>query len=522
MKKGNGFFKKVNELLVNAFPKKSKGRYRHAYLAVPFALSAYLVLLGYFAATPVTVSYDPAMHAEIVDPVIRSQIYPLSWSPLADTGYTYPPLFHWMAFLVSLLGIEPIVAVVFLGVILYAVFPLCLYLLGSFWSRKIGLLTAISGAVLANWSFVFLAGEYPQLLAMDLSAVFVYYYLRRDYVKSGVLLGLAFLSHPFVPVYLTLFVLLHSFAELARKDMKFFKTSLKCLAVAMVVASVWLPQYAMIVQNATTNQWRNVRWYYQPGFVGFDEVESFFGPATLARINTFVFLFSLAGAGVVAMGFRKRKNSGQPAPAAMFAMFALFAFTLVFSLFHVPGTQYKFPDMLSLAVPPLFALGLFYTIGKSRGLRGARTGILIVAACLLAYLAYSNGTIDINAYMSRQSSVSTDQAREAAHWLKAFDPEYSRIMKTGDDEMWFSVLSHKYAMDPMITDLEVLTENTKSQMNDRLAIEEKIKKAEPVSQLAEKYGIRYVITEGIANNVSEGRLIYEKNGIRIFEFPGQK
>lgn len=487
------------------------------YLIIPVVLSAFLLLFGYITTIPLTATYDPAMHSEVVDPVISTQIYPLTWSPLADTKYTYPPLFHWLAFLISRFGIEPVTAVIFLGLVLYAVFPFCLYLLGSFWSRKIGLLSAIAGAFISSWSFVFLAGEYPQLLAMDLSVVFIYYYLKRDYVKSGVFLGLTFLSHPFVPVYLTIFVLIHSFLELGRKNKDFFITSLKCLMIALVITSIWLPQYFMIIQSATTHQWRNVRWYYKPGFVGFEEVNSlFFSFTPMGRINPVIFILSLAGAGLILKkGFKNDKKGDKT------ALLVLFLFMVAFSVFHIPGTQYKFPDMLSIAIPPLSALGISYSSGKLNGSKRVKNLIVVLIALVFLFSAYNVGLVNLNFYSNKQKFVSTPYAREAGLWLRNYDPEYSRIVKTGEDEVWFSVISHKYAMDPMITDLEVLTENTKAQMGDREIIIEKINQSKAISGLVEKYEIRYVITEGFEASVSDGQLIYDKDDVKIYKFSGK-
>lgn len=484
------------------------------YLIIPFLLSVFLFCAGYYVATPLTTSYDPAMHAEIVDPIIATQIYPTSWSPLADTGYTYPPLFHWIAFVLSRTGIEPIKVVVFLGIVLYALFPLLVYFIGSLWGRKTGLLSALAGAGLMSWSAVFLAGEYPQLLAMDLSVVFLYFYLRRDFIKSGVFLGLVALSHPFVPVYLSIFIVVVSLFNLSRnfgKRNEIARNFVKCCGIALIIALIWLPQYFAITYSATTHQWRNVRWYYAPGFVGLGEIGAFFfsfGPD--GKISPIVFIFSLAGAGYI-LANRRRKNEDT-------AILTLFVFTVLFSVFHIPGTQYKFPDMLSLAIPPLSAVGAIILPGRlkvRKFFRKAAVSLLVFAAFFAMY-----GILISAAHPYRQTAVPAQNSYDAALWLRNYDPEYSRIVKTGDDEVWFSVISHKYAMDPMVTDLEVLTENTKRQMDDRGTIIERMNNSEPVSDLAGKYGIKYVITEGIGTGINEGKLVYEKKGVKIYEFPG--
>ena len=495
----------------------------NAYLIITVVFSAYLFLIGCISVTPVTTSYDPAMHAEIVDPIILTQLYPMTWSPLADTGYTYPPLFHWLAFLVSRFGIEPIAAAVAIGVILYAVFPIFLYRLGSLWGRKIGLLSALSGTAISAWSAVFLAGEYPQLLAMNLSVVFLFFYMKKDYLKSGIFLGLTALSHPFVPVYLALFVFICMLIEAAKKNRASCIFSLKCLAVALIVASVWLPQYVSIVQSASTHQWRNVRWYYRPGFVDADGLNSLFlsfAPGT--KINPVIFLLSLAGAGAILKESLKKGGKGNKNKiSGKTHLLALFLFTLAFSIFHIPGTQYKFPDMLSVSVPVLFATGVYHILAGIKNNGYAKGLFITLVAFVLLFSVYGIGGMVSSSYSYRQKAVSTDSAREAAMWLRSYDPGYSRIVKTGDDEVWFSVLSHKYAMDPMITDLEVLTDGTNAQMRDREIIVEGVVKGGPVSGLAEKYAIKYVITEGIEPAAGEGRLIYEKGGVRIYEFPGR-
>jgi hypothetical protein len=489
-------------------------------LAIVAVFSAYILAAGYVSTLPLTATYDPAMHAEIADPVIATQIYPLSWSPLADTGYTYPPLFHWVAFFISRLGFEPFAVVVTLGLALYAAFPLCLYLLGSLWGRKTALVSAIAGASMTGWSLVFLAGEYPQLLAMDLAAVFLYFYLKKDYPKAGASLGLVALSHPFVPVYLAIFVLINLAADVARKNKAACVFSLKCLAVSMVVTSVWLPQYLEIVQNATAHRWENVKWYYRPGLIGPDEINSFFFSfSEWGRINPAVFFLSLAGAGFVIAGFTKSKRKGKGSPVFRGGerLLFLFLFTLVFSVFHIPGTQYKFPDMLSLVIPPMSAFGLMHVHGKLRKSEAARGLLAVSVAFVFLFSAFNVGLINIHFSSHKQKYVSSEAAKEAALWLRSYDPEYSRILKTGDDEVYFSVLSHKYAMDPMITALEVLTEGTKEQLREREALVESIEKGASVSDAARKYGIKYVITEGAGDIPADGRLIYDKNGVRICE-----
>ncbi len=477
------------------------------YLLLVFIISAYLAFLGYYVATPLPITYDPAMHSEIADPIIATQLYPGTWEPLADTGFSYPPLLHWTAFLISLAGIEPIVAVIFLGVLLYAIFPVLLYRVGSIWDRKIGILAALIGSLTPNWSFVFIAGEYPQLLGMDLALVFLYFYLKKEPFRAGLSLGFCALSHPFVPVYLVLFMIGHSVINLFRRDSGTLITAVRIFSIALLVASIWLPKYAAIVHNSTTHQWRNVRWYYEPGFVGFDEVNSFFGNfGAGGRFNPVVTLFAFAA--IPLMGFRKRKE---------FALLLLFLFTLAFSLYHIPSTQYKFPDTLSLILPILSSMGIVYFVGKLNRKYLAKT-VAVFFIILFVYMGYTTAIHDMGSKGYVQKAVTTPEAYEAARWLRDYDYEYSRTIKTGEDGVWFSVSSHKYAMDPQITDLEVLTEKTLEQMGDRDKIIERIEKEEPINDLINKHEIKYVVTEDVKTIHSGGNLIYDQDNIRIYEF----
>ncbi|MGC8812445.1 MAG: hypothetical protein ACP5O8_02550 [Candidatus Aenigmatarchaeota archaeon] len=467
---------------------------------VPFSLFFYLFLLGLNSTKPLPITFDSAMHALIVDPVISSQVYPLTWLPLVKTQYTYPPLFHWISFIFIFVGAKAIQSVNFLGIFFYAIFPILAYKLGSIWGKRIAFFSALVSVGVTSLSYVFAVGEYPQLLAMDLSIIFLYFLLKKDFVKAGLFLGLASLSHAFIPVYFLPFLLFYSiFSFLKTKNKKAIFGMLKLFLISLIVCSIWLYQYFSIVINATTGKWMNVRWYPKSIIRTFNEIKTFFLNFNFeTRLHPTLFFLSMLGSVLM---IRKKE---------FFIPFLLF-YTILFCILHVPGTQLKFQDMLALPViiPISFGLDFILSFLKKKSL-GIATVLFLIALNLPNPWLYLEHTKKC----CTQAEVPDERGMKSAEWLASYDYNYSRILVAKPYEVWFSVISHKYPMDVMLTDIEAYSEEAKEMVNDRKIIIQKIEGGEDFSYLLKKHEIKYLVVENVSLNYEE---IFSTNGLKIYK-----
>lgn len=462
----------------------------------------YLLFIGVKASSPTSITFDPAMHALIVDPVISSQIYPLTWLPLVNTPYTYPPLFHWFCFVFTLGKIKAIEVVNFLGVFSYAIFPVLAYKLGSLWDKKVAILSALVSVGITTFSYVFAAGEYPQVLAMNLSLIFLYFFLKGDFIKAGIFLGLASLSHSFIPVYFLFSLSFYFIFDFLRtKNKKTIFNAVKLILFFILTCSIWLYQYFQIIMNAATGKWMNVRWYYKPGFKPIEEVKSyFFNFSFETRIHPTFFLLSLFGSVLML----KRKEFFIP---------FLFFYTIFFSVYHIPGTQYKFQDMLVLPAIIPISLGLDFILSffkKSKKIIGICTVLILILLNLPNPWLY----VEHTKKCCTQEAVLDEKGMKVAEWLANYDYNYSRILVVKPYEVWFSVISHKYPMDVMLTDIEAYSEEAKEMVKDRNIIVQKIETKEDFSYLLKKYGIKYLVVENITLEYEE---IFNVNSLKIYK-----
>ncbi len=472
--------------------------------AILATLFIYLFSSAYLSQNPLPPTYDPALHAEIAGPIISSQAYPTTWEPLAKNPYTYPPLFHWVSFLISQSGLEIFRVVIFLGIFLYAIFPISTYIFVSAVDKKFALLSAVSAALISNWIEVFAAGEYPQMLAMNLSLLFLYFLFKKKFLPAGIVLGLTFLSHPFVPIFLTGFLLIQFFINLknSSKNRKDVLINFSKLAfTALIFSSLWIPKYFEIVDNAISQRWENVQHYQQAGFIGFESVRSIFFDANVH--TRFGLAFSLLSfLGLLILLWKKE-----------FFITSLFLFTLLFTVFHIPGTQLKFLDMLSIPIPALTAVGIF-NIGKI--LRSINPAILIIFLFLVFMFYIPNPyTKNFSVQNCCKQHTFSVETIEAANWLRNNDENYSRIVFVSkvEDEIWFSVVSKKLALDPHITALEALTEDAKQQVEDRAKVVQGMRQNENVDEVLEKYSVKYIVSKENLANYSQ---IFSNKEIRIY------
>ncbi len=464
--------------------------------AVPIALFFYLLLSGHNIVNPLPLTYDPALHGEISSYIIPEHFIPATWQPLSDVVYTYPPLFHWTSFLFSASGIEIYTIVIVLGLLLYALFPVSFYLYGLSFGKKEAILFSLFGAVQASLIEVFAAGEYPQLLAMNLLLIVLYFLNKKNYANAAVFSGLVLLSHTFIFLYMAALLL---FYYLIHNKKIRIGDVVSFLLVVFFISLVWIPKYFNVIDNATKGSWENTIWYYQGGFVGLEKINSmFFSVMPGARMGVILLFLSCVGIACL----HKRKNYF---PAA------IFLFTAIFTIFHIPGTQYKFPDMLSIATPPIAAIGLLSLLEKKS------FGKLAVLAALLLIIAVNPY---INANNLRNCCVSKDipNAEQVilAKWLRGYDIAHGTVAADGDYELWFSLIANKYPMNPRVSELEVFTDNYRLRLSDRLGILNQIKGGVSPDADLIKWNIAYLVTEELVNS-THFRLIREENATKLYK-----
>lgn len=472
------------------------------YFIIPLSLFFYLFFLGLNSVKPLPITFDSAMHALIVDPIISTQVYPLTWLPLVNTPFTYPPLFHWICFILTFFRLKAIEAVNLFGIFLYAIFPLLAYKLGLIWNKRIAILSASVSVCITSFSYVFAVGEYPQILAMNLSLFFLYFFLKKDFIKTGIFLGLACLSHSFIPVYFLFFLFFYFvFSFLRTKDKKIIFDAVELILIFLLVCSIWLHQYLNIIINALTGKWMNVRWYYKAGFKPIEEIKSYFFKFSFeTRIHPTLFFLSILGSILM---IRKKE---------FFIPFLLF-YSIFFSIYHIQGTQYKFQDMLALPaiIPASFGLDFILSFfKKSKKIIGIVIVFILIALNLPNPWLYVENTKKC----CTQEAVPDEKGMKTAEWLTNYDYNYSRILVVKPYEVFFSLISHKYPMDVMLTDIEAYSEEAKEMVKDREIIIQKIEAKEDFSYLLKKYGIKYVIVENESLNYEE---IFDLNGLKIYK-----
>ncbi len=471
---------------------------------IPAILFFYLFASGYRIVDPLPLTYDPALHAEIAAYIIPDHPIPATWAPLADVQYTYPPLFHWSSRLLSLSGAEPYKVVMFFGLFLYALFPAAFYLYGSSFGRTEAVLFSFFGAVQASLMEVFAAGEYPQLLSMNLALVALYFAAEKKYRSAGLVTGLVALSHSFTAVYLLAALAVYYIAARIGNGKQIRgKDALVFLVSALAVSAIWIPSYLRIAGNAVNHRWENTIWYYQPGFIGLDRINDiFFSLMPGARAGIVMLALALAGAAY----FHKRQ---------MLLPRCIFLFTIAFTLFHIPGTQYKFPDMLSVAIPPMAAFGAIALSQRMKNLRPfAKAVALLPFIFLLASHPY------INAVNMKNCCVSNDipdgPLVKAAAWLRTNDSSRSVLFSDGKHEAWVALIAGKYPMNPRVSELEAFTDRYRQMLSDRDAVIAEIGNGTDPSDLLEKWGVKYVITkkELLA---ADYRAVWRENGVNLFK-----
>ncbi|MBI3412622.1 MAG: hypothetical protein HY051_00890 [Candidatus Aenigmarchaeota archaeon] len=476
---------------------------KYAFLA-PAILFVYLFVSGLKIVNPLPLTYDAALHSEIAAYVVPNELIPSTWEPLADIGYTYPPLFHWIAFLFSFTGVETYKIVVLMGLFLYSMFPVAFYIYGSVFGRREAVLFSFFGAVQASLTEVFAAGEYPQLLSMALMPIVFYFVEKRDYLKSGMISGLVFLAHSFSGIYLVSMIFICFLFNFKEKKRIRAGQMAVFFAAVLVASSVWTPKYLQIINNAADQKWENTIWYYKAGFAGLDRINDiFFSFMPGARMGLTFLLLSMIGVAHA----RKTKLNLQ---------LLVFLFTVIFTIFHIPGTQYKFHDMLAVATPPIAAFGAIRLSVETKKMNQTARGIL---ACVIAALLILNPYV--NATNLRNCCVSKDTPDAAqfklAEWLKNNDSRPGLVIADGDYEIWFALVSGKYPVNPRISELEVFTNEYRQRLEDRKILAGLVAEGLDPSAVASKLGVHYLVTEKSVNSANF-IVIREENGTKLYKY----
>ncbi|MCX6818098.1 MAG: hypothetical protein NTU57_04540 [Candidatus Aenigmarchaeota archaeon] len=446
---------------------------------------------GIYVHYPVSITNDSAIHSEIVNIIVR-QGYPTSWQPYADNGFTYPPLFHYIASIPVLLGLNPVDAVRITGIIIWSLLPLCFYLLGSLYGRKTAMVSASLSILVPFLSNVFIFGEFPQLLAMELLVLEMYFLKRGKYVTSGILAGLGVLCHPFIWIVSLLAYLYYALPVIARNVKAAY-----ILVVPAAVALPWIPKYFQILMNVLSGSWQNVVYNeYQPVFW-------FWPPETL---TTYLFGLNYFTPVIIALsmfGFLKAKDR-------FIRLF--FAATLVFSVYHIPYTQLKIFDTLAIPAVILSSIGiteLSMHVKKHDVRYGTAIPVmfLVAMACIQAYHFDFAKTAWPNIMISPDKPL-----YDAAVWLGAYDGEEVKIYAESAPS-WSGALSRKIPLEPEITYLESFSDSYKEQSEANKMIKERLDAGEDVTGIVEKYSLKYMLTK----QETRFRKIYEKGGWFVYE-----
>lgn len=510
---------------------------------------------------------DSAIHAEIAN-LLKNKGYAADYLPAANIQLTYPPLFHAVSLILAgIFSSGALWGVKTAGAIAVALFPAAIYLLASAIDRKAALFSALSAAVSTNLAIIYILAEFPEILAFDFYAVFLYFYVKKRSAASGIFLGLTALTHPFMG-----FLAFFSAAVICIAERS--KDAAKTLAIGAAIASVWGAQYLSIVSHILSNSWNNAMWYGNaPGFISLEGAIS-----TILRLNILIAFLFAAGFAYFLYVYRKDfsipyfignlPQFGRPLGRPQFpsrqnrapiVLIILASVTLFFVIYHYTPAQYKFLDVFTIWLALFSGIAMSKILelsqknrhsGRFRLFRIFKCAYVLFAALLVISAAFP--ILKINEYR-RFSSIS-ENFIGAAEWLKAHDPEQSRIILIENSgkrfkatmnfqsELIFSQISDKIPLDGTISDLEEYTAEYKKQLDEREMLIAALggdSKASGIAEaqnaasdtdanaaikaansetkaLLQKYGVKYIIAAQ-GKCPLEFESIYGKNGVEICE-----
>jgi hypothetical protein len=455
------------------------------FLYVVLPLMIISLFFGIYIHYPVSITYDPAMHGEIVN-IILHQGYPNTWEPYANNEFTYTPLFHYLSLVPHLLGLSVIDSVMAVGIILWAFLPLCAYLLGSLYGRKIALLSAAVSALLPFFSNIFILGEFPQLLAMELLILEIYFLKKGKLIESGIITGLVILSHPFIWI-VSVLAYLYFLVPSSLKNRK----NIPYILVPVAVSSVWLPKYFQIFMNMLSGEWENIVFNAEQPNFWFWSLESL--SKYLFDLNYFTPVIIILSF----IGLLKTRDR---------FMQIFFVSCFILSVYHIPYTQLKVLDLLTIPSIFLTSIGV-----KEISNYFKKYGLIVLAAFVIvmfsfqAYHFYYADKLWFNSDISPEPPL-----YQASVWLGNYDKNPARIY-VDSAPAWVGILSSKIPLEPQISYLERFSRDYLNQLELRNAIKERLESGENITDLTK--GIKYLITRE-RTNLNE---IYFLSGWFIYE-----
>jgi len=443
------------------------------------------LFLGIYVHYPVSITYDPAMHGEIVN-IILHQGYPNTWEPYANNEFTYTPLFHYLSLVPHFLGLSVIDSVMAAGIILWALLPLCAYLLGSFYGRKIALLSAAVSAFLPFLSNIFILGEFPQLLAMELLILEIYFLKKGKLLESGVITGLVILSHPFVWI-ISVLAYLYFLIPSSIKNRK----NIPYILVPLAVSLPWLPKYLQILMNVLSGEWKNVVFNLEQPNFWFWSMESL--AKYLFDLNYFTPVIIILSF----MGLVKTRDR---------FMQVFFISCFIFSVYHIPYTQLKVFDLLTIPSIFLASIGI-----KELSDYFKKYGFVVLSAFVILMFSFQAYHFNYADRFWFNSEISPEPPLyQASIWLGGYDKNPERIY-VDSAPAWVGMLSNKIPLEPQISYLERFSRDYLDQLELRKRIRERLESGEDLGNLAG--GVKYVITRE-RTNLEE---IYSGSGWSVYE-----
>lgn len=465
-------------------------------LLVFVPLTIMLISLGYYMLYPVSVTYDPSMHAQIVN-IIGEQGYPDTWEPYAQQSFTYTPFFHYLAFLLSLTGIYVIDAVRIIGILAYILIPISTYLWVSSYYKKNKVIPALSALVIAFLPLmgnIFLLGEFPEVLSIELLILLLYSIKTKRHFLVALFAGLTLLTHPFM-VLVAVVLFLYNIKNLRGEDNK---TKLLYFLIFAIVSGFWAIKYWEIMGNIASGTWHNVVYNTQQPYLWFwaphQILDFLFG---FNQLGYLVFFFSL-------IGFWKIKDR---------FLRVFYLFCLVFTIYHLPYTQLKILDLFSIPISIFAAVGIWTIVNLFK----KNTKILVVGIIifLLAFFQVWH-YVDVRTRWFTDSTLDNNLL-DATLWLENYDESFVRIYSDRGSS-WVGILANKIPLYPYITDLEAYSDEYKEQLEDIDKIKESIDNSDTtqLEQLLEKHEIKFMFT---SENVTANYLnrVYFNEGWNLYE-----
>jgi hypothetical protein len=162
----------------------------------------------------------------------------------------------------------------------------------------------------------------------------------------------------------------------------------------------------------------------------------------------------------------------------------------IFSVYHIPNTQLKIFDMLTIPSAILASVGILELSRYARKYR-----MIVITIFILTMFSFQT----YHFYHAKNFWFIPDVSPEpplymTAIWLGNYDKDPSKIY-VDSAPAWFGMLSNKIPMEPEISYLEKFSEDYLNQLELRRMIKERLESGEDIRDLANQAGLKYVITK---------------------------